>query len=261
MVDMTRFQIDTWKKVPLAINTQPDISKVGNRECLDIAVRAGCWLRSDSTVYIEEPIQVECLSNRPQWLAVVMEEGSNRHYDLSSLDLDAAGINDRENGMLHALDLGANYWALWTEADNLRRYYEKYPHGIDAVRQRIGYQVRPSWIWQRKRYGTSELILGLSNDGVAGVPGVLRVYAESMDGKLRVGGSLDAGHPYAGRVRQASFVLPQGMEGQPMRIRAEIETKGIRRPLRWACAQPLDADGAFAIQLKTFDDRGWRKGI
>jgi hypothetical protein len=261
MVDMTRFQIDTWKTVPLAINTQPDISKVGNRECLDVAVRAGCWLRSDSTVYIEEPIQVECLSNRPQWLAVVMEEGSNRHYDLSSIEFDAAGINDRENGMLHALDLGANYWALWTEADNLRRYYEQYPHGIDTLQRRIGYQVRPSWIWQRKRYGTSELILGLSNDGVAGVPGVLCVYVESMDGKVRVGGSLDAGHPYAGRVRQASFVLPQGMEGQAMRIRAEIETKGVRRPVRWACAQPLDTDGALAIQLKTFDDRGWRKGV
>jgi hypothetical protein len=261
MVGMTQFQIDTWKKVPLAINTQPDISKVGNRACLDLAVRAGCWLRSDSTVYIEEPIQIECLSNRPQWLAVVMEEGSNRHYELSSLEYDAAGINDRENGMLHALDLGANYWALWTEADNLRRYYEKYPHGIDVVQRRIGYQVRPSWIWQRKRYGTSELIVGLTNDGVAGVPGILRVSVESMDGKVKVGGSLDAGHPYAGRVRQASLVLPQGMEGQRMRVRAEIETKGVRRPVRWSCAQPLDSDGAFAIQLKTFDDRGWRKGI
>jgi len=261
MVEMTRFQIDTWKKVPLAINTQPDISRVGNRECLDIAVRAGCWLRSDSTVYIEEPLQVDRLSHRPQWLAVVMEEGSNRHYELDKLEFDAAGINDRENAMLHVLDLGANYWSLWTEADNLRRYYEKYPYGIKALQQRMGYRVRPSWVWQRKRYGTSEVILGLANDGVAGIPGVLRVYLESLDGKVRVGGGLDAGHPYGGRVREASFILPRGMEGQRMRIRAEVETRGVRRPVRWACAQPLDADGALTIQLKKFDDPGWRKGI
>jgi hypothetical protein len=260
-VEMTRRQIETWKKVPLAINTGPDISGVGNRECLDIAVRAGCWLRSDSIVYIEESIQVEQLSNRPPWLAVVMEEGSNRHYDLSKLKYDAAGINDRENGMLHVLDLGGNYWSLWTEADNLRRFHEQYPYGFDTLQQRIGYRVRPSWIWQRKRYGTSEIILAIVNDGVAGVPGVLRVYVESVDGKVSVGGGLDAGHPHGARLRQASFVLPKEMEGQEMRIRAEIETKGVRRPVQWACAQPLNTDGSLSIQVKTYDDPGWRKGI
>ena len=81
-------------------------------------------------------------------------------------------------------------------------------------------------MWQRKRYGTDELIVAVANDGVAGIPGVLRVYVESMDGKIRVGGSLDAGHPYAGKLRQASFLLPKGMDGQTMKIRAEIETKG-----------------------------------
>jgi len=46
-----------------------------------------------------------------------------------------------------------------------------------------------------------------------------------------------------------------------MKIRAELETKGVRRPVRWACAQPLNADGSLTIQLKTYDDKGWRKGI
>jgi len=261
MVEMTRRQIETWKKVPLAINTQPDISKTGNRECLDLAVRAGCWLRSDSTVYIEESIQIECLSNRPPWLAVVMEEGKNRHYGIEKLELDPVGINDRENAMLHVLDLGGNYWGLWTEADNLRHYHEKYPRGIRTLQQRLGYRVRPSWIWQRKRYGTSEIILALANDGVAGVPGILRVYIESLDGRMRIGGGLDAGHPYGGRIRQASFIMPTGMEGETVKIRAEIETRGVRRPVRWACAQSLNEDGSLTIQLKTFADKGWRKGI
>ncbi len=55
---MTRRQLETWKKTPLAVNTQPDISNVGNREVVDMAMRAGAWLRSDSIV-VEEPIQIE----------------------------------------------------------------------------------------------------------------------------------------------------------------------------------------------------------
>ena len=261
MVDMARFQIDTWKKVPLAANTQPDISKTGNREVLDMSVRSGCWLRSDSIVFIEEPLQIMRLSNCPPWLAVVCEQGAYRHYDIDKIPLDEAGINLKEKSMLHVLDLGANYWSLWTEGENLARYHERYPEGFTALQRRMGYRVRPSWIWQRKRYGTSEVIVALANDGVAGVPGILRVYVESPDGKVKVGGSLDAGHPYGGKLRQASFILPQGMEGKKMVIRAELETNGVRRPVNWACAQPVNPDGSLSIQLKTFEEKGWRKGI
>src|SRR5918911_3836810 len=57
-VEMTELQLNLWKKVQLAVNTQPDISRVGNNRVLDMCVRAGCWLRSDSII-IEEPIQIE----------------------------------------------------------------------------------------------------------------------------------------------------------------------------------------------------------
>ena len=262
-VEMTRLQLELWKKVPLAINTQPDISNVGNNKVLDMCTRAGCWLRSDSII-IEEPIQIEELRNRPPWLAVVMEDGYYRQYkvDPNYIPADDAGINVLEKWMLHVLDLGANYWSLWTESDNLARYYERYPNGFDTLRRRMGYRVRPSWVWQRKRYGTDELIVAFANDGVAGVPGVLRVYVESMDGRVKVGGSLDAGHPYGGKLRQASFILPLGMDGQQLKIRAEIETKGgIRRPVRWASAQPANPDGSLTIQLIRHDDKRWRKGV
>src|SRR5262249_14823697 len=73
-VSMTEHQLETWKRVPLAVNTQPDISAVGNHEVQDLAVRNGCWLRSDSIV-LDEPVQIEMLANRPPWLAVVMEDG------------------------------------------------------------------------------------------------------------------------------------------------------------------------------------------
>lgn len=262
-IEMTRLQLELWKRVALAVNTQPDISRVGNNEVLDMCMQAGCWLRSDSII-IEEPIQIEELAGRPPWLAVIMEDGYYRQYkdDPKYLPVDEAGINVLEKSMLHVLDLAANYWSLWTESANLAHYYERYPNGFDTLRRRIGYRVRPSWIWQRKRYDTDELIVAFANDGVAGVPGVLRVYVEGLDGKMRVSGSLDAGHPYGGKLRQASFLLPKGLNGQQLKIKAEIETKGeIRRPVSWACAQPSNADGSLTIQLLRKDDKRWRKGV
>src|SRR5262249_37498163 len=155
----------------------------------------------------DEPIQIEMLANRPPWLAVVMEDGYHRHYrtDEPSFAADAAGVDPIEHAMLHTLDLGANYWSLWTEAENLARYADRHPDAFAALRRRIGYRVRPSWIWQRKRYGTDELIVAVVNDGVAGVPGVLRLVIETPDGSFRDAGGLDAGHPFAGHVRQAAF--------------------------------------------------------
>jgi hypothetical protein len=291
---MTQLQIDTWKKVPLAVNTEPDISNSGNRQVQDLAVRSGCWLRSDSLI-MDEPIQIEALAHRPPWLATVLEDGANRHYVLSDYaDEEQACLNQlpanmlafvghdkevqpsddyphriggpihrpyRESAGFHALDIGTSYFGLWTEADNIRRYYEKYPDSLRAMEQRLGYRVRPSLIWQRKRYDTMELILGIVNDGVAGVPGVLGIYAESMDGSVRLGGNLDAGQPYAGQFRQASIILPKGMDGQQIKLRAELEVKGVRRPVRWACQHPTNSDGSLTIRLKNGSDSGWRKGV
>ncbi len=257
-VEMTRFQLETWKQTPLAVNTQPDSSQVGNREVQDIAVRAGCWLRSDSIIG-EEPIQIEELANRPPWLPVIMEDGGNRHHVLTAAQGGAPGRGDamyREKAALHVLDLGANYWALWTEADNLRQYYEKFPRAFDTLRRRMGYRVRPSWIWQQPRYDTVQLVVAVANDGVAGVPGVLRVYLESQDGRFKIGGGLDAGHPFGGKLRQCSFILPKGFEAQKMTLRAEVETKaGIRWPVRWACAEPVNPDGSYTFDVPKYAQR------
>jgi hypothetical protein len=261
-LDMTRRQMEAWKRLPLAVNTQPDISETGNAAVLEEAIRGGCWLRSDSII-LDEPIQIEQLSGRPAWLAVVMEDGYFRQYDSSARNyaVDAAGVSVIDRTMLHALDVGANYWSLWTEAGNLARYRESRPEAFRMLQSRLGWRVRPAWVWQRKRPNAAELVVAFANDGVAGVPGALRVFAETPDGAVRVGGGLDAGHPHAGRLRQASFLLPRELEGSAVRLRAEIETKGVRRPARWACAQPLNPDGSLTLKLKTRDDSNWRKGI
>lgn len=294
LVRMTQLQIETWKKTPLAVNTEPDISHVGNRQVQDLAVRSGCWLRSDSLI-MDEPIQIEELAHRPPWLASILEDGANRHYVLSDFaDQEQACLSKlspamlafvghdkefqptddyphriggpigrpyRESAGFHALDIGTSYFGLWTEADNVRRYYEKYPDSLKAMEQRLGYRVRPSLIWQRKRYDTMELILGIVNDGVAGVPGVLGIYAETLDGRVRVGGNLDAGQPNAGQFRQASIIMPKGMDGQQIKLRAELDVKGQKRPVRWACDHPTNPDGSLTIRLKKGSDSGWRKGV
>lgn len=257
---MVRMQLDTWKKTPLAMNTQPDISNTGNREAIDLAVRAGAWVRSDSII-VEEPIQIEELANRPPWLAAILEDGYFRRYDSSKLALDAGQVNMLENYMLHVLDLKANYWSLWTETENLARYNETYPRGFERLRQRMGYRVRPSWVWQRKRSGRPELIVAVANHGVAGVPGVLWLQVASADGSFRLRGSLDPGYPHGGGIRMGSFLLPKGYVGT-VRLSVQLEVRpGVLKQVRWACEQPIGPDGAIALEVKPADDPKWRKGV
>jgi hypothetical protein len=259
-LSMTQRQLETWKKTPLAVNTQPDISSVGNRRVIDMAMRGGAWLRSDSII-VEEPIQIDQLANRPPWLAAIMEDGYFRQYDTQKLAKDAAGVNVLENYMLHVLDLRGNYWSLWTEADNLAHYNESYPRGFERLRANIGYRIRPSWVWQRKRHGTFEVIVCVNNRGVSGVPGTVWLHLDNPDGKIRLQGTLDAGHPHGGGLRLASFLLPNGYAGR-VNLSAELEVRpGIKRPIAWACEQPINQDGSISIDLKDANDKGWRKGV
>jgi hypothetical protein len=259
-VEMTELQLETWRKTPLACNTQPDISNVGNRKTLALAMAGGAWLRSDSII-IEEPIQIDQLANRPPWLAAILEDGYFRQYDISKLSKDSVGVNVLENYMLHTLDVRSNYWALWTEAKNLARYQEAYPRGFERLQGNLGYRLRPSWVWQRKRHGTAELIVAVSNRGVAGVPGVLWLQVASPDASLKLRGTLDPGLPVGGGMRLASFILPKGFAGQ-LHLSAELEIRpGVLKPIAWACEQALNPDGSIAIAVRKSDDPAWRKGV
>jgi hypothetical protein len=259
-LEMTAEQLDAWKKTPLAVNTQPDISHVGNKRVLDLAMRSGAWLRSDS-IEIEEPIQIDEIANRPPWLAAIMEDGYFRHYDITKLTPDAAGVNQMERNMLHTLDIRANYWALWTESDNLKAYNEKYPRGFERLQTNLGYRVRPAWVWQRKRFNTSELVVSVVNRGVAGVPGVLWLTLKSPENSWKMRGSLDPGQPTGGGNRECSFVLPKGFVGN-VELSTDIELRpGVFKPVTWACEQPLNPDGSISVQVKDVNDPTWRKGV
>jgi len=247
-INMLEVQLESFKKTPLLTNTQPDYSRVGNSELLDRTVRSNNWIRSD-TIFIENE-QIEALSNRPPWIGALLEQGiPGKPPDASAIH---EGISPAENMIAHVMDIGANYWSLWNfhqiSAKNLMSYYQAYPAAFDRINRHIGYRVRPSFIWSYQDKGYQGLIIGFANDGIAGVPGVLRVSVESQDSKTLASGCLDPGYPLPGKIRQAQFVLPQGTTWQGLKLKAEMEVKGMRYPVRWACHQMLNDDGSLTLR-------------
>jgi len=247
-VSMFEHQAERWKKTPLATNTQPDFSKVGNSELLDRTVRSLNWLRTD-TIFIENE-QIEALSNRPPWTGVTVEVGMSDGSP-ASLHLDES-VTYTDNVISHVRDVGASYFSLWNwhaiSADRILAYYQKHPAAIDNLARSIGYRVRPSWIWTYEEHGYPGLILGVANDGIAGVPGALRVSVLDKAGNVLAEGCLDAGHPLPGKVRQGQFPLPKGTRWKGLRLKASIEIKGQRYPVRWACKQALNSDGTLTLR-------------
>jgi hypothetical protein len=247
-VNMLEVQLEHFTKIPLFANTQPDYSQVGNSEVLDRMVRSNNWIRSD-TIFIENE-QIEALSNRPPWVAVAIEQGlPGKPPDKVTL---YEGISPSDDIIVHVMDVGANYWSLWNfhniSAQNLMSYYRAFPTWFDRINRRIGYRVRPSMVWSYEDEGYLGLIVGFANDGIAGVPGVLRVTVLSNEGNVLTSGCLDAGYPLPGKMRQAQFVLPKGTKWEGLKLKAELEVKGVRHPVQWACHQKLNDDGSFTLR-------------
>jgi hypothetical protein len=90
-------------------------------------------------------------------------------------------------------------------------------------------------------------VVGLANNGVAGVPGVLRLTVFSEDGAVHVSGCVDPGYPKPSGIRQAMLMLPQGTAWSGLRLKAELEVKGVRYPVNWACRQKTNADGSITL--------------
>lgn len=248
-VRMLETQLEAWTRTPLVTNTQPDYSRVGNSELLDRTVRAHNWIRTD-TIFIEN-MQIEALSNRPPWTAAISEIGLRT---VSRLTEDQ-GVDINENIISHVIDMGANYFSIWNWHDiaarNILDYYERRPEPIDEIARRIGYRVRPSWVWQFERAGHQGLVLGMVNDGIAGVPGVLRLTILGKGNVVHASGCLDPGYPRPQGVRQAMLVLPEGVDWKGLRLKADLEVKGVRHPVDWACAQQTNSDGTLTLAPTT----------
>jgi hypothetical protein len=245
---MFEVQLEFWKRTPLVTNTQPDWSRVGNAEVVDRTIRSHNWLRTD-TIFIENE-QIEALSNRPPWVAAILEASLSE----GSPESDEAdeGVTLTDSVISHVMDLGVNYWSLWNwhaeDAQNVLGDYARHPEMVDTIARRIGYRVRPSWVWAYEGKGQTGLVVGLVNDGIAGVPGVLRLTLRDGDGRVLVSGCVDAGQPVPGKVRQARLPLPPGTAWEGLRLSAEIHVKGMRHPVRWACRQKLEPDGSLRLR-------------
>src|SRR5262249_56488474 len=133
-------------------------------------------------------------------------------------------------------------------AENVLRSYERNTEAVDTIARRIGYRVRPSWIWSYDGKGQTGLVVGLVNDGISGVPGVLRLTLRDAAGNVLVSGGLDPGWPVPGKVRQARLPLPAGTAWEGLRLSAELEVKGARYPVRWACHERLEEDGSLRLR-------------
>ena len=188
------------------------------------------------------------------WTAAAVECGLSDGRD-ETMHSDDAGIPRNEAIISHVKDVGANYFSLWNwhhiNADNLYRYYRRHPEGLDDLASSIGFRVRPSWIWvSGEDDGRTNLIFGMVNDGIACVPGVLRLTLFTDDGKVNISGCLDAGYPKTRGVRQAMMTLPAGVgwNSGALKLKAELEVKGVRHPVPFAVAQKLNPDGSLTIR-------------
>ena len=245
-------QNKAWTKVPLLTNVEPDHSGVSNSALVDRTIRDHNWLRRDTILVDTESIEQLC--NRPAWAAAFVECAMTRG-DASTIKLDPYGRPTGDDIIYHAKDAGANYYSLWSFhsicAENLEAYHSRYPEALDDLAGSIGYRVRPSFIWHgRDREDLDFLIFGMVNDGIAGVPGVLRLTLFTDDGEVNVSGCLDAGYPDVSGVRSAMMYLPKGFDWNSgrLKLKAEIEVKGVLYPVPFACAEPLNPDGSLTIK-------------
>ena len=239
-INMWNIQQENFTKTPLLTNTEPDYSRVGNSEVLDRTIRSNNWIRSD-TIFIENE-QIEALSNRPPWTAVMIEQGlPSQPPDKVTLH---EGISASDDIIVHVMDVGANYWSLWNfhqiNAKNLVASYQASPTWFDRISRRIGYRVRPSFIWSYEDSGYLGLIIGFANDGVAGVPGVLRVTVESEDGKPLKSGCLDAGYPLPGKNSAGTIRAAAG--NQMARLAASRGTRSQRHEISGAVGLPSEVE-------------------
>ena len=206
-VRMLEQQLEHWKKTPLATNTQPDFSKVGNFE-LRRAHRAQPQLaahrhdlhRERADRGVEQPSRMD---RRDRGSAECRT--ARRRACISS-----EGVTLTDNVIGHVRDVGRLLLLALELASHPRRRdcedtTSNIPDALNGLARSIGYRVRPSWIWTYDSGDEAGLILGMVNDGIAGVPGVLRISILDESGRVLATGSLDAGYPLPGKVRQAKF--------------------------------------------------------
>ena len=224
-----------WKRVPLVVNTQPDISETGNAAVLELAIAR----RLLAALGQRDPRRADpdraAVANRPPWLAVVMEDGYHRHYRTDGAALPR-GRGGRRRDRAHDAATPSTSARTTGRSGRRRRtsrgYHERASRRPStALRQRIGYRVRPSWVWQRKRDG------GTSSWSPSPTTEWPACRACSGSSRRRADGKMLRGR----RARRRASATPAACVSRPcacraaspaatVRLRAEIETQGRAPP-------------------------------
>jgi len=245
---MIEEQMDAWRRTPLVMGAHGGQMAIRLKELIATAIRGGCWLRRDSVGRYMYSNDITMLTERPSWVAAVIEEGAFRRHGLGDpKDVEENGLHNHDQLMFKALDLRGNYWALWQCAENILTYREAYPRGFEMLDRHLGYKVRPSWVFVGEDDQSPYVILAIRNDGCAAPPGILRVYLVDAEGRFRDGGGFDPGTPEPFQVRQCRIRYPKGLDWTSLRAVAELEVNGHRHPVRWACHEPVNDDGSLNL--------------
>ena len=253
-ISMFEVQLEYWTKTPLVTNTQPDFSRVGNSELVDQTVRSHNWLRTD-TIFVENE-QIEAISNRPPWIAAVVEVGMSDGSP-ESLHIDE-GVPYTDNVITHVMDVGANYWSLWNfhriKAENIMNYYRQYPAGDRRHQSADRISRRPSFVWHMTRTavtGTGRRLRQRRHRRRAGSAARDPCERRRQDHGRRRSIRAIRCRERSGR---RSSCFPEGPNWKGLKLKAEIEVKGVRHPVRWACHQKLEEDGSLRLRTNLRSD-------
>ena len=132
---------------------------------LDRTVRSNNWIRSD-TIFIESE-QIEALRTARPGSRLCIEKAASRQTTRMRATTQE-GISPAENiilsdrrgsKLLVALELSSH------RSENLMAYYQALPAWFDRINRKVGYRVRPSFIWNYEEPGYLGLISALPTTG------------------------------------------------------------------------------------------------
>ena len=145
----------------------------------------------------------------------------------------------------HFIALGFNPWdALWANENCLST--------CQNISRNIGYRLRPSMVWYRKRPEQNpEIVIGLCNDGCVTPPGQVKItidYGENLLRHLFI----PVGQPASSRMKEvASDIPPKSYQkggSQRIRLTASITIKGKSWPVQWAVRNESNAPN-FSLDI------------
>ena len=152
-----------------------------------------------------------------------------------------------------ALDYEANFLSL-----GFNPWHAKYLHDInynslEYAAQKLGYRIRPAVVWfgEKLDSSTNYISVGLVNDGVAQVPGIIKINLYDNDALL-ARSTLEPGQPFAGTMVYPELDLPQSYDykGKDVELRLSVLMRGKEYPVKWAVKSTQLSKDNFTLKIR-----------